>query len=184
MTFKEDLIFGEVYEMKFARQTKQKFTKMTGNFKDYDIILHTANGDITYEIKTDKMTYNTGNFAIEYSCRNKPSGISATKAKYWVYIEIIDYDEIKGLNYDYEYNLYIIPVKDLAKLINTNQYHKIVSGGDNYSVKLMLFRKTIFSKYKVEQFSDDFYIYKDIPVINGNPRKSYTEEELEEMLSN
>jgi len=37
-----------------------------------------------YEVKRDFRVSDTGNVAIEIECRKKPSGISITKAKYWV----------------------------------------------------------------------------------------------------
>lgn len=37
------------------------------------------------EVKTDFMTKNTGNIAVEFESRGKPSGISVTKADHWVF---------------------------------------------------------------------------------------------------
>jgi len=40
-------------------------------------------GDGTIEVKADKAWHKTGNIAIEYKFRNRPSGISTTEAKWW-----------------------------------------------------------------------------------------------------
>ena len=39
----------------------------------------------TVEVKTDFLTNETGNVAVEYESRGEPSGISTTKAKYWAF---------------------------------------------------------------------------------------------------
>lgn len=40
----------------------------------------------TFEVKTERrMWHDTGNLVIEYESYNKPSGIAATKADYWVH---------------------------------------------------------------------------------------------------
>ena len=57
----------------------------------YDLLFEDENIDlITYEVKTDLWEKDwdkggSGNMAIEYKCRGKPSGIAVTKAKYFVY---------------------------------------------------------------------------------------------------
>lgn len=38
------------------------------------------------EVKTDFIAHRTGNLAIEYECRGKPSGIAVTEADYYAYI--------------------------------------------------------------------------------------------------
>lgn len=38
------------------------------------------------EVKYDKLAYKTGNIAIEYESRQKPSGISITKSDYYCYV--------------------------------------------------------------------------------------------------
>jgi hypothetical protein len=37
------------------------------------------------EVKVDRFAYVTGNIAVEYECRGKPSGIAITKASYWCF---------------------------------------------------------------------------------------------------
>jgi len=40
----------------------------------------------TIEVKRDSWIYKSGNIAIEYESRDKPSGISKTEAEYWAII--------------------------------------------------------------------------------------------------
>jgi len=40
----------------------------------------------TIEVKTDSWIYKTGNVAIEYESRGKPSGIATTQAAYWTIV--------------------------------------------------------------------------------------------------
>jgi hypothetical protein len=40
-------------------------------------------GGETIEVKADKMWHTTGNIAIEYRFRGRPSGLSTTEAKWW-----------------------------------------------------------------------------------------------------
>ena len=46
--------------------------------------------DPKIEVKRDRWTYKTGNIAVEYWCRNKPSGISVSKANWWAFIITAD----------------------------------------------------------------------------------------------
>ena len=62
--FKLDLPKGEEAEQKIAS------------------LLHMNDGGLV-EVKRDFLVSNTGNVAIEYECRGKPSGIAKTKAKWW-----------------------------------------------------------------------------------------------------
>lgn len=49
----------------------------------------------TIEVKRDSWIYKSGNIAIEYESRNKPSGIATSQAEYWAIIFSGDYkDEV------------------------------------------------------------------------------------------
>lgn len=174
MTFQKDLIFGKKYENIFAKLTKEKYIQSEG-YVHWDIMIN----NLKYEIKTDKLINKTKNFCIEFSCNNKLSGISISDADYWVFIEIIDYNELLGDNYDYKYNMYVIPKKDLINIIeNPKIIKKIKTGTENNKNKFYLINKTYFMDYKVNDYSTQFYIFKQIN------NKDYTVEELEIMLNN
>ena len=141
MDFKKDLEFGNYYELELLKYLEyDKYKQSQGNFKPYDIKIYRGDKKIRYEVKADRITYKTGNIAIEYECFNKPSGITTTKSKYYSYFIIYP-----NKNYD----LYIIPVKELKKSITENKYKRILSGGFKNMSNFYLFDKNIFEKYKI-----------------------------------
>jgi hypothetical protein len=50
--------------------------------KDYDVVCDCG---LSYEVKHDRQSGNTGNVAIETECRGKASGLTATKALFYVW---------------------------------------------------------------------------------------------------
>ncbi|OUT96936.1 MAG: hypothetical protein CBB96_00835 [Gammaproteobacteria bacterium TMED36] len=82
----------------------------------------------TIEVKTDFETHRTGNIAIEYESRGKPSGISTTKAKYWCF-------NLKQMD------VMILIETEKLKVIARKYYHnesRNVKGGDDNSSSLLL----------------------------------------------
>lgn len=76
------------------------------------------------EVKRDLQSHQTGNIAIEYMSRGKPSGITTTESKYWaIILEKTD-------------TVIIIATERLKKLCKT--YGRKVYGGDNNTSKLIL----------------------------------------------
>lgn len=137
--FYQDLQTGQYYEIELMKFIKYKeYEQSQGNFKEYDLKVFKKNGSTsTYEVKADKMINITGNICIEYMCRNKPSGINTSTAKYWAIFEC------KGMNY----TIYKIPRKILMEYIENKKYFKDVNGGDNMASKLYLFKKDLFIDY-------------------------------------
>ena len=89
---------------------------------------------ITFEIKTDKFE-ESGNLFFEKSCRNKVSGVFATKADYFIYY----------LPRYSENNFYIMKPKDLINLIN-QKFPSCLNygGGDGGRVVSYLITKSTF----------------------------------------
>lgn len=56
---------------------------MLGQLKEREIAKIFSNKKI--EVKTDFMAHETGNIALEYESRGKPSGISVTEADFYAY---------------------------------------------------------------------------------------------------
>ena len=83
--------------------------------------------DETIEVKTERDKWKeTGNIAIELynHNRNKPSGLSVTKAHYWATILVDDYKV---------QSIHILPVSDLKERVKTivrSGSGKMVMGGD------------------------------------------------------
>ena len=53
--------------------------------RGYDISCRYRERTVTFEVKYDIAVERTGNVAIEYESRGKPTGIAITEADYWVY---------------------------------------------------------------------------------------------------
>lgn len=84
--FKKDIITGEQGQ-KFIREFLENkgFIYMDEcNTNEYDLKMSYGDKCYTYEIKTDVYKVNTGNMVIEFESRGKPSGISVTKADFFV----------------------------------------------------------------------------------------------------
>jgi hypothetical protein len=86
--------------------------------------------DSTIEVKTDFMVDKTGNVAIEYESRGKPSGISTTQSSHWAII----------FSGQYNKELTILIEVNRLKRISREYYKKgkVVKGGDNNTSKLIL----------------------------------------------
>jgi len=120
--FVKDLETGKVYEKKALELIQKKYPKafiQDGYFLEWDIYIPEL--DMGVEVKSDAQYQKTGNFYVEYECNGKPSGIAATKAKYY---------------YIYLDKLYILKTEDLKdkcrKYLNTKKDKK---GGDNMASK-------------------------------------------------
>ena len=138
MGFDEDLKFGHKYEkksLKYLDFDDYEFKK--GYFKEYDLLIKKNNKITKIEIKCDRLSYKTGNLAIEYRCNDKDSGLSSTKADYWMYFIIKPNDE----------TCYKIPVDDLRKLVKNC---RSVRGGDGYNSELYLLKVKECEKYIVK----------------------------------
>ena len=120
--FVKDLETGKVYEKKALELIQKKYPKafiQDGYFLEWDIYIPEL--DMGVEVKSDAQYQKTGNFYVEYECNGKPSGIAATKSKYY---------------YIYLDKLYILKTEDLKdkcrKYLNTKRDKK---GGDNMASK-------------------------------------------------
>ena len=106
--FKYDLEFGEIREQRVA-----------------DILLNQK-----IEVKTERGQWvQSGNIAIEYEYRGKPSGIATTQAPYWFHVL-----EIEGK----EFCTLMLKTDILKKLIKVAKNTRTVMGGDDKQSKLVL----------------------------------------------
>jgi len=142
MSFTEDLEFGRIYEKKLLDHVEcESYIIKDMYFKEYDVeTFDTLKNTIRYEVKADRMSYKSHNIVIEFECSNIPSGISTTTAHYYAYFSVRPYDL---------YDLYIIPVSILKKLIRKNKYKRIIAGGDNKASRMYLFDMHTFDDYKL-----------------------------------
>jgi hypothetical protein len=100
----------------------------------YDVIASYEAWKITLEVKNDVMARKTGNIALEYynSKSNKASGITATKANWWVH-------KVNG-------ELWTVQVPVLINFTKNVSPVRIVNGGGDNNADIML--------YKIESFTD------------------------------
>ena len=86
---------------------------------------------VKIEVKTDFKVSDTGNVAIEYECRGKPSGISITQADWWAIV--LDGDRFSS-------EVIVLIKTDRLKGIARKHFvlGKVVSGGDDNVSKMVL----------------------------------------------
>tara|TARA_R100000234_G_scaffold4167_1_gene3262 strand:+ start:914 stop:1426 length:513 start_codon:yes stop_codon:yes gene_type:complete len=128
--FDKDLADGQKGEQAvrhFVETVMEKQFKKYNDNANYDILFQNPYEDpVTFEVKTDYWEKNideggSGNMAIEYKCRGKPSGIRTTKATYFAYY----FPNIR------DKHLWVITVDNLKKLLK-NCVSKRVNGGETY----------------------------------------------------
>ena len=132
-TFLENLKFGERYENLFIDKYLETHVKKIsnqelenielhpdGSFKDWDMRVTLSDQSIkTYEVKSCRNSYKSKMMCLEFSFRDKPSGIAATKSDYFVYISIIN---------ELEENCYVIPTCILKEKLQSGKYREITGG--------------------------------------------------------
>lgn len=128
--FVRDLAVGKETEKEAAKLLEKHFEFDSLEFNNdnkYDIKTISGEDSKTFEVKTDLMCGRTGNFAIEYECRGKPSGIVTTEADYWIY-KLDD-------------GFYMTTVEVFKGIIEEEKYFRMVTGGDRGSnTKMFLFK--------------------------------------------
>jgi hypothetical protein len=79
------------------------------------------------EVKTDRIAHITGNVAVEYRYRGRPSGIATTEADYWAFIL-------------YDMTTIIMVPTDKLKAIAREKYKQdqITLGGDENASEMIL----------------------------------------------
>lgn len=98
--------------------------------------------DKKIEVKTDKKWTKTGNIAVEIESRNKPSGLSTTKADYWAFI--LWQTKQKP-------TIILIPIDRLQTITGYYQRKKkVVMGGDANTSKLVLIPLDVLNDYKTQ----------------------------------
>ena len=134
-SFRKDLERGINIEKEVLSILKIKYpsASLVDKWKGYDIWIPEMHCGI--EVKYDPMSTSTGNIVIEIQMYNKPSGLMASTAKYWVF-----YD-------DHEFR--IMAKDDIINCIFLNQYQykSFVGNGDTVSKKAFLVKKEHLFNY-------------------------------------
>jgi hypothetical protein len=128
----------------------------TNNTKTFDVSCNYNNKIYTFEIKFDLMASKTGNIAIEYfnPKTNKPSGIMATEALFWVCI-------LKD-----PFEIYISRTSILKNFLDKFEPCRIINcGGDKNSAMMLYKKERILTECftKINNKTDIIDIFNEIP---------------------
>lgn len=123
------LLFAEYYGWNLVSMS---------NHKGYDLVLEKNGRNVLVEVKEDFAVGKTGNVAVEFSCRGKPSGISTTQADFWLYRLHMN----EGLIH------VLLETDELKRKIELEKYFRTVNGGDEGSNSLNYL-------FKLEEFSNN-----------------------------
>ena len=142
--FERDLSHGEWGEkviMMYLWCQGMMFKHFNDDYR-YDIKMYSEKHekDVLWEVKTDIYPEETGNMAIEIRYKNKPSGISHTKAEWFVYY----YKHIPFRN------VWMIKVEELKKLIKENSFPVTMGGDDNQSQIVLIPREKFKDKFLID----------------------------------
>jgi hypothetical protein len=140
MQFKNDLTFGEKYQYELLKILKPiNYKMMEGNFKEYDLVINDDLMSIYYEVKADRIAYKFNQFCIEYEYNNKASGIKTTRSDFYAYFIVYPNNQ---------YDLYIIPVREILDVIKNKKFSTIKQGGDRGASKFYIMDFDLFKNYK------------------------------------
>ena len=138
--FKEDLEDGQEGEkiiVMYLVCQGMKFLHLNNDYK-YDIMMYSEKYDkeVSFEVKTDLFSKDTGNLAIEIRYKGKPSGISKTDSEWFVYW-------YRDLPFN---NLWMIKVDDLKSLIKKFKFD-VINGGDNNQSQLVIIPRKKYKRF-------------------------------------
>jgi phosphoglucomutase len=124
--FDLDLQFGEFHEELLFRSLSK-----TGN--------------VTVEVKTDRLAAKTGNLAIEFKYKGKPSGILTTKADEWFFVVLEEDGSIR-----YRFN---VPTARLKKIAHGRykRGYTATGGQDNQSEMVLVPALALISRTPEEE---------------------------------
>jgi hypothetical protein len=140
-TFHRDLQEGNLIEQKHLKIIQQKYPdayKIQGYCKEWDIFIPSKNFGI--EIKSDKMSQLTGNIVVEINFNGKPSALSTTKSKYWIF--------------DTGIKTLIVLVDDLKKLVKQFQTRRFTAKGDTKEKEAYLIKQRFIETISTSNYND------------------------------
>jgi hypothetical protein len=139
-SFVEDEIDARTVEEEVLKLIQKKYPqsfKEDGNHKEYDLYIPEIKKSV--EIKWDKKSDSTGNYFIETALNEKPSGLEATTADWWIFVDRESYC--------------FIPTTSLRYLLkSTYCFKRSLTGEDGAKVEYKLIRKDTLSSYPYVTF--------------------------------
>lgn len=133
--FNEDLHIGLKQEQILLDKIREKYpcSVQIPAYKGYDLFIPETNDRI--EVKYDKMSIQTGNYAIEIEYGGNESGLMTTEADYWIIYDSIHY-------------LMIEPKRIIECILKHRLVYVDMTGkGDSKAKKAFLIKKDILKKY-------------------------------------
>lgn len=97
-----------------------------------------------YEVKADNRTWETGNLCIEFAYRGEDSGITSTKADYYIYFVRSPH------NAHGYYCYYKIPIRVLKSTINNMRSKRTIKCGYQNRSECYLVNQMKFAEYRVD----------------------------------
>lgn len=121
-------------DLKVAKKTEAEVADLLEKFYDaeikefredseYDILAEIDGKELKFEVKEDFMCADTGNVALEFESRGKPSGIATSNADFYIY-KLVMKDGPEYIMHS---------AKALKAMIEKKKYFRIVIGGDKGS---------------------------------------------------
>ena len=103
IVFHRDLEAGKIVERQHLGLIQRKWSDaylVDGYCKEWDIFIPSQN--IGVEIKSDQKSQYTGNIVVEIQFNGRPSALSTTRAKYWIFYTgkksiVVEVDKLKEL---------------------------------------------------------------------------------------
>ena len=138
----EDFCLNDLKEKRFPLSYKNEVKE---DLSFYDIIIPKDNSHetITIECKFDKKAQQTNNICIEVGCNSRLSGLSISKANYWIISDGI--------------TIYLIDSKKIRECIADNNSIRYIKGskvlqedGIVKEMNIYLISKSTFEKYCIE----------------------------------
>ena len=108
-------------------------TKLLKFNNDYRYDFKTCD-NLRYEVKTDVMSLKTNNLFIEFESYKKQSGISVSKANYYIFCDTIDY--------------YLIEINNLKSISSNIENKTILSTKDKLTFGYLIKKQLIFTHCK------------------------------------
>ena len=141
---------GEEAVRHFVETVMQKqFIKFNDNER-YDILFQNDYEEpVTFEVKTDYWEKDwdkggSGNMAIEYKCRGKPSGIRKTMATHFAYY----FPNIS------DKHLWVIEVKNLKNLLKECDFKRVKGGETYYDSDEKVAKLFLFNRFDYKEWFD------------------------------
>ena len=151
--FEKDLVDGHKGEeavRHFVETVMQKqFIKFNDNER-YDILFQNDYEEpVTFEVKTDYWEKDwdkggSGNMAIEYKCRGRPSGIRKTMATHFAYY----FPNIS------DKHLWVIEVKNLKNLLKECDFKRVKGGETYYDSDEKVAKLFLFNRFDYKEWFD------------------------------